>query len=187
MALGQLQPWERNPRKLTKAQAERLADSLETFGQVETIAIGPGNEVYNGHQRLSVLLKVHGGGYEIEARRASRELSEAERRKLTAYLHAGAVGDWDWDALAAWDVGELVTWGFDTELLRDWNDNAANLAAMLEAETAEEEIPEETSILKPFRMARVLVSFPIDCAVEVKEILDSLGSVGGIEIIYGSN
>lgn len=36
--LSDLIPWERNPRQIQDAQAERLADSVETFGQVETLA-----------------------------------------------------------------------------------------------------------------------------------------------------
>lgn len=36
--LSDLIPWERNPRQIQDAQAERLVDSVETFGQVETLA-----------------------------------------------------------------------------------------------------------------------------------------------------
>lgn len=32
--LSDLIPWERNPRTIKNAQAERLVDSVETFGQV---------------------------------------------------------------------------------------------------------------------------------------------------------
>jgi group I intron endonuclease len=53
-------PWPRNPRRINKEQAKRLVESFDQFGQVETIAIGPGNEVYNGHQRLAVLAQQHG-------------------------------------------------------------------------------------------------------------------------------
>jgi ParB-like chromosome segregation protein Spo0J len=52
--LSDLIPWERNPRTIKNAQAERLVDSVETFGQVETLAINPDNGVLNGHQRVSV-------------------------------------------------------------------------------------------------------------------------------------
>ena len=90
--LKDLKPWERNPREITKDQAARLKESFEVFGQVETIAIGPDNEVYNGHQRLSVLLAAHGGDHEVECRQADRALTEHERQKLTAFLHKGGHG-----------------------------------------------------------------------------------------------
>lgn len=36
--LADLIPWEHNPRVIKQKQAERLVDSVETFGQVETLA-----------------------------------------------------------------------------------------------------------------------------------------------------
>ena len=89
--LSELIPWPRNPRQINKEQAKRLGESFEQFGQVETIAIGPGNEVYNGHQRINVLDDKFGGDYEVEVRVASRALTEKEREKLTVFLHKGAV------------------------------------------------------------------------------------------------
>src|SRR5512146_2789900 len=81
--LGELIPWPRNPRQINKEQAKRLAQSFDQFGQVETIAIGPANEVYNGHQRLNVLMEQYGPDYAIEVRVSSRALTEKEREKLT--------------------------------------------------------------------------------------------------------
>jgi len=112
--LSDLQPWERNPRQINEKQAERLKESFEDFGQIETIAIGPGNEVYNGHQRLNVLMAQHGGDYEIECRQSDRALTEKEREKLTIFLHKGAAGEWDWDILAnEFEMDDLLDWGFE--------------------------------------------------------------------------
>lgn len=69
--LKDLVPWERNPRQIKTDQAKRLVQSFEEFGQVETIAIGPNNEIYNGHQRLKVLMDKHGPEYEVEVRVSS--------------------------------------------------------------------------------------------------------------------
>ena len=111
--LSDLIPWPRNPRQITKDQARRLQESFDQFGQVETIAIGPANEVYNGHQRLNVLAANHGKDYEVEVRMASRALTEKEREKLTVFLHKGAAGEWDWDMLANnFEQEELIEWGF---------------------------------------------------------------------------
>lgn len=132
--LRDLKPQADNPRQIGKAQAARLSASLEEFDQFDTIAVGPGGEVYNGHQRVAVWTAEKGGDYEVDVRVASRALTHDEWRKLTALAHTGATGDWDWDALASWDAGELQAWGFDEGTLSRWNDNAANLALMLEAE-----------------------------------------------------
>jgi hypothetical protein len=128
--LGDLQPWEHNPRKLTKRQAERLIASWEKFGQFQTIAIGPNNEIYDGHQRLHVLHRVHGDNYTIDARRCDRALSEDERAVITLAANV-LYGSWDWDQLAQWDAEAVKDWGMDAETLATWNSDAANLATML--------------------------------------------------------
>ena len=132
--LTDLKPWELNPRQSTKKQAERLLASWQKFGQVQTIAIGPGNEVYDGHQRLSALLTVHGNGYAVDVRRANRKLTEAERKELVVTLHAGAVGSWDWDALSAWDGPALLDWGFNADTLTDWRRDVGALTNLIESE-----------------------------------------------------
>ena len=113
--LSELVPWERNPRQITDKQAKRLEESFEQFGQVEIIAIGPENQIYNGHQRLKVLNEKYGADYEVDVRVASRALTEKEREKLTVYLHKGAAGDWDYDVLAnEFELPDLIEWGFET-------------------------------------------------------------------------
>src|SRR5512139_1718606 len=116
--LSDLIPWPRNPRQIKGDQAKRLVQSFDQFGQVETIAIGPGNEVYNGHQRLNVLAQKYGRDYEVEVRVSSRPLEEKEREKLTVFLHKGAAGEWDFDTLAnEFELDDLLEWGFDKKEL----------------------------------------------------------------------
>ena len=113
--LSDLVPWPRNPRQIKVDQVKRLQESLDEFGQPETIAIGPGNEIYNGHQRLKSWADKH-GDLEVDVRVANRELTEKEREKLTVFLHKGAAGEWDFDVLAnEFDVDDLLDWGFE-----DW-------------------------------------------------------------------
>ena len=139
--LSELEPWTRNPRQINEAQAERLKESFDEFGQVETIAIGPGNEIYNGHQRLNVLMAQHGGDYEIECRQSDEPLSEKQREKLTVFLHKGAAGEWDWDILAnEFEFDELLEWGFEEYELGmnvlpefpEYGENAADEVEMIE-------------------------------------------------------
>lgn len=111
--LSDLIPWERNPRHIKDKQAKLLAESFQDFGQVETIAISASGEIYNGHQRLSVLAGKYGMDYEIDVRVSSRDLTEKERERLTVYLHRGATGEWDFEELANWDMSDLLTWGFE--------------------------------------------------------------------------
>ena len=111
--LGDLIPWPRNPRQIKKAEAARLAESLDDFGQVDVFALGPDNQLYNGHQRLAVWSIEHGPDYEVDVRVSNRPLSEKERERLTVLLHRGAAGSWDFDLLAnEFDADELIEWGF---------------------------------------------------------------------------
>ena len=134
VTLGELQPWADNPRLSTKTQARRLLESWQRFGQVQTIAIGPAGQVYDGHQRLSALLTLHGKSYQVDARRSDRELTDEERRALVVTLHAGAVGSWNWDSLANWDAGELQEWGFDSDTLANWQRDVGALGNLLASE-----------------------------------------------------
>lgn len=115
--LSQLIPWPRNPRQIKGEEVRRLQESLEEFGQVEPICIGPGNELYNGHQRLKSWA-ARFGDIEVDVRVSSRVLAEKEREKLTVFLHKGAVGGWDFDELAnSFEVQDLIDWGFDAKEL----------------------------------------------------------------------
>jgi len=132
--LSSLTPWERNPKRISKSHARRLLELWERLGQFQTVAIGPSGEVYDGHQRLSVLKAAYGGAYEVKALQAERALSEDERAELVISAHSGTVGTWDWDALAGWDAGQLQGWGFDAETLGDWRAGVSALDAMLAAD-----------------------------------------------------
>jgi len=113
--LGDLIPWPRNPRQITKDQARRLSESLDEFGQVQTIAISPDNQILDGHQRQLVWAASEkwGPDLDVDVRVASRALTEKEREKLAVYLHKGAAGEWNFDVLAnEFELDELLDWGF---------------------------------------------------------------------------
>ncbi len=118
--LRDLIPWESNPRQIKKAEAARLVDSLDTFGQIETIAIDPANHILDGHQREKCwgAAKQYGPDFVVDVRVASRSLTEKEHQKLVVYLHRGSVGEWDWDMLAnEFEQSDLLEWGFDAKEL----------------------------------------------------------------------
>jgi hypothetical protein len=184
--LGDLIAWSKNPRQITKDEAKRLEKSLEEFGQIQTIAIGPDNSIYDGHQRDLVwsASSKFGKNYEVDVRVSSRLLTEKEREKLVISLHAAATGEWNWDQLSSWNASDLTEWGMDEELQSVWKRDIAALNSLLDSE---EELKEETETLRPKEYARVLISIPVDQAIEAKEIIDSLSEIDGIEIDYGAN
>jgi len=138
--LRALTPWERNPKRISKTHAARLLELWDELGQFQTIAIGPAGEVYDGHQRLSVLKAAHGGKYEVTALQASRALTEKERERVTIAAHVGTTGQFDWDALSGWDAGDLRAWGFDQDLLSEWRNGMAALIEMTQVDVIGEDV-----------------------------------------------
>ena len=132
--LRDLKPWQDNPKYSTKSQAARLLKSWEKFGQVQTIAVGPNAEVYDGHQRLSALLTMFGPDHTIDVRQSNAPLTEDQRKELVITIHAAAVGSWNWDALAGWDASEMVKWGFNTDVLGEWKANVGALNSLIMSE-----------------------------------------------------
>lgn len=114
--LSDLIPWEINPAQINEKQAKRLEESLDEFGQIQTIAISPDNEIYDGHQRQLIwgASNKFGENYEVDVRVSSRKLTEQERKKLVIYLRKGTTGELNFDILANnWDADDLVEWGFE--------------------------------------------------------------------------
>jgi hypothetical protein len=173
--LSQLIPWDRNPRQIKSDQVKRLQESLAEFGQIEPVCIGPGNELYNGHQRLKSWAAKF-GDIEIDVRVSYRALTEKEREKLTVFLHKGAAGEWDFDELAnSFEMAELVEWGFEEDELLGVDYKNPHLEESTE------------SVVRARSMARILISVPVDMAIDAKEIIDQLADIEGIEILYGAN
>jgi hypothetical protein len=119
--LKELTAWDKNPRRVKPEQAKRLVESLDEFGQVETIAIEPDNTIIDGHQREKVwrAASQFGDDYEVDVRVASRKLTEQERKKLIVFLHKGAAGEFDFEAMnGLYQVEELKEWGFSEKELQ---------------------------------------------------------------------
>lgn len=155
--------YHKNPRQITAAQFERLQETLSELGDLSGIVHDlNSDEIIGGNQRLEALGLMNAtpeiverhdpptdtgtvalGYYVMNGERFSYRAvrwtpEQCEKANIVANL---AGGDWNWDALASWDVSALVSWGFDTEALQGWNNDAANLALMIGAEV-ETEAPE---------------------------------------------
>jgi hypothetical protein len=119
--LGELIPWDENPRSLSKEEAERLRDSFRTFGYSQLIEIEPDGTILDGHQRddLLKLMPEFGAECEVDVRVASRAFTRQERKQYIAYKHKGATGHFDWDDMAnLYEPVELEAWGWSEKELR---------------------------------------------------------------------
>jgi len=87
--LSKLEPWERNPKTISKSHAKRLLENWKRLGQWQTLAIGPLNgkgkaPLYDGHQRANVIRAAYGDGYVVKALQSDRPLTDEERAQVTA-------------------------------------------------------------------------------------------------------
>ena len=115
--ISELVPWEKNPRIMTRKQAEDLRNSLERFNLVEIPAINTDNRVIAGHQRLMTLHLLGRGQEEIDVRVPSRTLTEEEFKEYNLRSNKN-LGEWNWDMLANnFDMAMLKNVGFTSEEL----------------------------------------------------------------------
>lgn len=134
--IGDLVPWDGNPRRISKKRAERLAVSFERWGAAKPLNVGPrpGNKLYDGHQRLSLLLALHGPDFTMPVYRALRELTDDELREFVLALNGGADGTYNFEELAGWDPQTLLDGGFDQERLGEINTEAAAIRSLLSSQ-----------------------------------------------------
>ena len=113
--LSDLVPWEHNPKRMTKKQADGLRASIEHFGFAVPFLVSPDGDIYDGHQRQALMgaIKDYGPNATVDVRVSSRPLTDDERRELVVRLKQNQAG-WDFDMLANdWDKDQLIEWGMD--------------------------------------------------------------------------
>lgn len=111
---GDLQEWDRNPRRITDSQAKHLATSIIKFGMASPITINDDNRIIGGHQRCRIMMTADVINYEtlIPVYVPSRHLDDEEHEELAIRLNKNT-GTWDFDKLTAeFSQTDLRDWGF---------------------------------------------------------------------------
>jgi len=107
-----LTPWEKNPRRMTKKQAEGLKKSLSKFNLMSIPVVDLDGRIVSGHQRVNILKLLGRGNETIDIRVPNRKLSEAEYREANLRENKN-LGEWDEDLLAAIDEELMQEVGFN--------------------------------------------------------------------------
>ncbi|HEX9504064.1 MAG TPA: hypothetical protein VF974_07180 [Patescibacteria group bacterium] len=115
--VGDLIPFEGNPRKMTELQVAFLRQSLQKFGLAEIPVIDTDNVICAGHQRLRVLQLLGEGESVIDVRVPNRKLTPEEFREYNLRSNQNR-GDFDYAELANYDLDFLGQIGFDKEELK---------------------------------------------------------------------
>ena len=179
--LSDLVAWEKNPVKLSKADAEQIRISLEKFGQVmPLVANAPSQSgtrrLIDGHQRKSVELasKKWGPDTEVDVRVPNRLLTPAECDELSLRLRRNH-GETDVRKLVQnFEFNDLLNFGFTESELSGVDFRNPHLN-------------EQAETIRPKKFLRILVSVPIAVAGKTKAKIEALEKIEGVEIIYGAN
>ena len=114
---------DRNPRKITEAALNKLAESIQRdpeFMILRPIVIDEHREIIGGNQRLKAIKKIGmkeiPDGWVVEARNLTAE--QKRRFLIVDNAPAGMAGEWDFEILSVdWAMPELEAWGFDAGTL----------------------------------------------------------------------
>lgn len=110
--VSELVPWEKNPRRLTKKQAEDLRKSLVRFNLMSIPVVDLDGRIISGHQRVNILKMLGRGNETVDVRIPNRKLTEAEYQEANLRENKN-IGEWDEDLLAAIDEELLHDVGFN--------------------------------------------------------------------------
>jgi ParB-like chromosome segregation protein Spo0J len=170
--LADIKPNKNNPRKISKADMDRLIKSVDGFPEMlemREIVVDETMTVIGGNQRLLALKKI--GAKEVVAKIVTG-LSDEKKKE---FIIKDNVSLGEWDAFGeGWETSDLLEWGVDEEFLE------------LDG-SKDEKIKQTESELKPYAKVHILISCDIDVVESLQEILDQLKKTEGVEIEQSAN
>lgn len=121
--LGDLKPFEQNPRKISKDAFNKLVKSLEEDGYHQRILMNWDNTIVGGHQRIKALRKLGVKNNDlIKVLKPEEELNPDEFLRINIRDN-GEFGNYDVDILAnsSIEIERLIGWGVPEDLFGDIN------------------------------------------------------------------
>jgi ParB-like chromosome segregation protein Spo0J len=169
--VSDLKEYDKNPMQHNEKDLGDLEVSINKFGVADPIRINTDFMIIGGHGTKKVLEK--NGIKEVDCYLPERKLTKAEFKELNVRLNKNRSQSWDFDLLANnFELDELIDFGFEEEELTGSKD---------------EKLKEQSEKLKFYKMVHVLVSFPPDKYLEVKELIESIKQIDGVEIEQSAN
>lgn len=115
--ISELKPYDKNPRRISKSQYQRLVDSIKKTGYNNRLLINTDNTVAAGHQRLKALTEL--GYTEIDVLMPNRQLTEQEFDRVLISDNI-QLGEFDMDMIANnFEIENLIDWGMEASLFPD--------------------------------------------------------------------
>lgn len=118
VAVKDLKPYERNPRRITVEDFQRLKHSISKNGYHQRILVMNDLSVIGGHQRIRALQEL--GIKTVKVLVPDRELTEEQFKEIMIKDNL-PFGSWDFDILSAdYDSDQLVEFGMPADWLPDF-------------------------------------------------------------------
>lgn len=112
--VADLVPYDKNPRKISAQQYDRLKASLKETGYHTPMLAQPDLRIIGGHQRKKALTEL--GITEIPVRVPERELTDEEFKRVLIQSNVH-FGDWEVDILLSdHDRDDLIAFGVDENI-----------------------------------------------------------------------
>ena len=159
-----------NPRLIKDDKFKKLVKSIQELPEmleIRPIVVNAEMVVLGGNMRLKACKEV--GMIEIPIIIADNLTEEQQREFLIKDNVSG--GEWDFEMLAnEWDVEQLEDWGLDVPEIEK-----------------ESQQKEQTEKLVPYKKTHVLISCSADVFFEIKDLLQEIKNIQGIEYESTSN
>ena len=128
MLITQIKPNPNNPRKIDKADFDKLVKSIQDDPKLlnaKPLIIDENNMILGGNQRYKACLQLDIQDVPVIV---MSNLSEREKQKLLV-IDNTHYGFWDMDMLANndWSLNDLDDWGVDVDFLAPTNEEPENI------------------------------------------------------------
>ena len=161
---------DKNPRRISSEKLMKLKERISEFPkmmELRPIIYDPKTmKILGGNMRLRVLRQLGYKEIPDEWVKPADKLTEKEKEQFIIEDNV-QFGEWDDNLLSEWDSADLENWGLD----------------FIEDEKGE---PEEREI-EPYKKTHILISFPPEKILELKEYLDKILEFDFIEYEQSSN
>jgi hypothetical protein len=204
-----MKQYHKNPRKISPERLDQLKEYMEELGDLSGIVHDlNSDEVISGNQRSKVIdvtkCKIELAqkfqepdaqgtiawgfviwkGKKYNYRQVRWTAEQCEKANIIANK---AGGSWDYEQMfKEFSAPILESLGFDDSFLTEQQESAAAVKKLLDGEGAPK-LKEEKKGLRPKNYVRVLLSIPVDQAMQAKELLDQLAEIDEVEVDYGAN
>jgi hypothetical protein len=167
--LSQLIDYSKNPRRMTKEQADHLQKSIDRFGLIDKPILNQDNVIIAGHQRKNLLKKMK--VKEVECWIPSRQLDEKEVEELNI-RHNKNTGEWDFDTLAnEFEIPELVEYGFN---FHELGASTASEDEAIEPDDDPKDVEKRREIYQNNTIRQIVLYYDLEVYEDVLKRLDAI-------------